>query len=121
MVIDRPLSYTNIPLFYTASSAGVGSEARANIVVGMGGSVIDFEVIKEGYGYGEDQVLTIDVGGTVGIPTSSSFTPSRQFELTIQETISDSFAGWTVGDFQVLDPLDSVSYTHLTLPTTPYV
>ncbi len=108
VVIDKPLSYTNIPLFYTASSAGVGSEARANIVVGMGGSVIDFEVIKEGYGYGEDQVLTIDVGGTVGIPTSSSFTPSRQFELTIQETISDTFAGWTVGDFQVLDPLDSL-------------
>ena len=25
----------------------------------------------------------------------------------MQETIMDSFAGWTVGDFQVLDPLDS--------------
>ena len=108
VVIDEPLSYTNIPLFYTASSAGVGSEARANIVVGMGGSVIDFEVIKEGYGYGETQKLTVGVGGTVGIPTISSFTPSRQFELTIQETISDTFAGWTVGDFQVLDPLDSL-------------
>ena len=31
-----------------------------------------------------------------------------EFQLTVQEVISDSFAGWTVGDFQVLDPLDSL-------------
>ena len=31
----------------------------------------------------------------------------REFQLTVNETVSDSFAGWTVGDFQVLDPLDS--------------
>ena len=108
VVIDDPLSYDNMPLFYTSSSSGVGSEARANIVVGLGGSVIDFEVINEGYGYGDGAVLTIGVGGTVGIPTAASFTPSRQFELTVQEVINDSFAGWTVGDFQVLDPLDSL-------------
>ncbi len=108
VVIDEPLSYTNMPLFYTASSAGIGSEARADIVVGLGGSVIDFEITNQGYGYGETQKLTIGVGGAVGIPTSASFTPSRQFELTVQETISDSFAAWTVGDFQVLDTLDSL-------------
>ena len=108
VVIDEPLSYDNMPLFYSSSSSGVGSEARANIVVGLGGSVIDFEVINEGYGYGDGAVLTVGVGGTVGIPTSDSFTPSRQFELTVQEVVSDSFAGWTVGDFQVLDTLDSL-------------
>ena len=108
VVIDEPLSYDNMPLFYSSSSSGVGSQARANIVVGQGSSVIDFEIINQGYGYGETQVLTIGVGGTVGIPTNSSYSPSREFELTIQETISDSFAGWTVGDFQVLDTLDSL-------------
>jgi len=108
VVIDEPLSYDNMPLFYSSSSSGVGSQARANIVVGQGSSVIDFEITNQGYGYGETQVLTIGVGGTVGIPTNSSYSPSREFELTIQETVSDSFAGWTVGDFQVLDTLDSL-------------
>jgi len=107
VVIDEPLSYSNMPLFYSSNQSGVGSEARANVVVGLGGSVIDFEIINEGYGYGESQKLTIGVGGTVGIPTAGA-TEFREFQLTVQETISDSFAGWTVGDFLVLDPLDSL-------------
>ena len=107
VVIDEPLSYDNMPLFYSSNQSGVGSEARANIVVGLGGSVIDFEIINQGYGYGETQKLTIGVGGTVGIPTAGA-SEFREFQLTVQETISDSFAGWTVGDFQVLDPLDSL-------------
>ena len=108
VVIDEPLSYTNMPLFYAPSSSGIGSEARANIVVGQGSSVIDFEIINEGFGYGEDQVLTIGVGGTVGIPTDSNFSPSRQFEVTVREVGSDSFAAWTIGDLEVLDPLDNL-------------
>ena len=107
VVVDAPLSYDNMPLFYTSSSSGVGSEGRANVVVGLGGSVIDFEVTNEGYGYGDGAVLTIGVGGTVGIPTAGAST-FDEFQLTVQEVISDSFAGWTVGDFQVLDPLDSL-------------
>ncbi len=107
VVIDEPLSYDNMPLFYSSNQSGVGSEARANIVVGLGGSVIDFKIINQGYGYGETQKLTIGVGGTVGIPTAGA-EEFREFQLTVNETISDSFAGWTVGDFQVLDPLDSL-------------
>jgi len=107
VVIDEPLSYDNMPLFYSSNQSGVGSEARANVVVGLGGSVIDFEITNQGYGYGETQKLTIGVGGTVGIPTAGA-TEFREFQLTVNETVSDSFAGWTVGDFQVLDPLDSL-------------
>ena len=107
VVIDEPLSYSNMPLFYSSNQSGVGSEARANVVVGLGGSVIDFEITNQGYGYGETQKLTIGVGGTVGIPTAGA-TEFREFQLTVNETVSDSFAGWTVGDFQVLDPLDSL-------------
>ncbi len=107
VVIDEPLSYSNMPLFYSSNQSGVGSEARANIVVGLGGSVIDFKIINQGYGYGETQKLTIGVGGTVGIPTAGA-DEFREFQLTVNETVSDSFAGWTVGDFQVLDPLDSL-------------
>ena len=107
VVIDEPLSYSNMPLFYSSNQSGVGSEARANVVVGLGGSVIDFEITNQGYGYGETQKLTIGVGGTVGIPTAGA-TEFREFQLTVNETVSDSFAGWTVGDFQVLDPLDAL-------------
>ena len=107
VVIDEPLSYSNMPLFYSSNQSGVGSEARANIVVGLGGSVIDFEITNQGYGYGESQKLTIGVGGAVGIPTAGA-TEFREFQLTVNETVSDSFAGWTVGDFQVLDSLDSL-------------
>ena len=107
VVIDEPLSYSNMPLFYSSNQSGVGSEARANVVVGLGGSVIDFEIINQGYGYGETQKLTIGVGGTVGIPTAGA-AEFREFQLTVNETVSDSFAGWTVGDFQVLDPLDAL-------------
>ncbi len=52
---------------------------------------------------GQGDVLTVDVGGISGIPTSGTFKP---FEIDIQETYTDSFTGWTVGDFQVFDPLD---------------
>ena len=107
VVIDEPLSYSNMPLFYSSNQSGVGSEARANIVVGLGGSVIDFEITNQGYGYGETQKLTIGVGGTVGIPTAGA-AEFREFQLTVQETVSDSFVGFTVGDFQVLDPLDDL-------------
>ncbi len=107
VVIDEPLSYDNMPLFYCSNQSGVGSEARANVVVGLGGSVIDFEIINQGYGYGETQKLTIGVGGAVGIPTAGA-DEFREFQLTVNETVSDSFAGWTVGDFQVLDTLDSL-------------
>ena len=108
VVIDEPLSYTNIPLVYSSTSTGVGSEARVNIVVGQGSSVINFEIINEGFGYGEDQVLTVGIGGTVGIPTDSNFSEVREFQLTVQEVFNDSFAGFTVGDFQVIDPLDDL-------------
>ena len=107
VVIDEPLSYSNMPLFYSSNQSGVGSEARANIVVGLGGSVIDFEITNQGYGYGETQKLTVGVGGAVGIPTAGA-AEFREFQLTVNETVSDSFVGFTVGDFQVLDPLDDL-------------
>ena len=34
VVIDSPLSYTNIPLEYSSDGAGVGTNATVDIVVG---------------------------------------------------------------------------------------
>jgi hypothetical protein len=104
VVFDDPLSYSNIPLIYSSGSSGVGTQARIDIVVGQGSSVIDFEITNTGYGYGENEVLTIPVGGTAGIPTTGiSF---NEFQISIQRTSKDKFSGWSIGELQVLDRLD---------------
>jgi hypothetical protein len=106
VVFDDPLSYSNIPLIYSSSSSGFGTEAKVNVVVSQKSNVIDFEIINTGYGYGENEILTIPAGGAVGIPTTgtSSFT---EFQISIQETFNDKFSGWSIGQLQVLDKLDS--------------
>ena len=82
----------------------MGTQATVNVVVGQGSSVIDFEIINTGYGYIEDQILTVPIGGPTGIPTTgSSF---KEFQLSIQKTFVDKFTGWSIGELQVLDNLD---------------
>jgi len=106
IVIDDPLSYSGIALTHTSGSTGIGSAATIDIVVGQGSSVIDFEIRNTGYGYGNGNKLTIPFGGSIGIPTSSSFVSSNQFELTIEKVINDEFTGWSLG---VIETLDDVS------------
>ena len=104
VIFDDPLSYSNIPLIYSSGYSGIGTQANVNIVVGQGSSVIDFEIMNTGYGYGDGQILTVPIGGATGIPTAgSSF---NQFELSIQKTFTDNFAGWSIGELQVLDTFD---------------
>lgn len=104
VIFDDPLSYSNLPLIYSSSSSGVGTQATVNVVVGQGSSVIDFEIINTGYGYVEDQILTVPIGGPTGIPTTGvSF---KEFKVFIQKTFVDKFTGWSIGELQVLDSLD---------------
>jgi len=106
--IDSPLSYSNIPLIYSSSSIpGIGSGAKVDIVVGQGSSVINFEIRNTGYGYGQGETLTVAIGGTVGIPTNTSLS-YQEFRLTVDRTHTDSFAGWSIGDLQVIDPFDAL-------------
>ena len=106
IVFDAPLSYTNLPLDYVSGTTGLGTAATIDIVVGQGSSVIDFEVNNTGYGYANGDKLTVAVGGTIGIPTTSSFLPSNKFEVEIEKVIHDEFTGWSLG---VIDTLDNVS------------
>jgi hypothetical protein len=104
VIFDDPLSYSNLPLIYSSTSSGIGTQATVNVVVGQGSSVIDFEIINTGYGYVEDQILTVPIGGSTGIPTTgASF---KEFKVTIQKTFADKFTGWSIGELQVLDSLD---------------
>ena len=103
---DSPLSYTNIPLSYSSDSpsVGIGTQATIDIVVGQGSSVIDFEIKNTGYGYKVGEILTLPVGGAIGIPTTSA--SFEEFQITIDKTFTDEFTGWSVGTLQVLDDIE---------------
>ena len=45
-------------------SGGSGNGFEATVVVGTGGSIVDFRITNPGIGYKNDEVLTV-----VGIPT----------------------------------------------------
>ena len=113
-IIDAPLPYENIPLWHHSSSPGVaGTGALANITVGMGGSVIDFEITNTGYGYKAGEILTIPTtyatgaGSTVGIPTASNWDGDPAFKLTLDRVHHDEFSMWTMGEIQPLDDFSS--------------
>ena len=103
VIFDSPLSYENIPLIYSDSlSAGIGTEARVNIVVGQGSSVINFELINNGYNYKFGDILTIPVGGPTGIPTDPTKSFSN-FNLLVDQIYTNKFNAWSIGDLQIID------------------
>ena len=105
VIFDEPLSYSNIPLVYSGT-VGVGTAATINLQVGQGTSVTDFEIVNTGRGYGNTEVLTVAIGGTVGIPTTG--TGFNEFNLTVSDVNGDEFTGWSLGQLEVLDTLDSL-------------
>ena len=104
VTVAPPSPYKDIPL-----SGGSGSGAAMDVVVGTGGSILSFDISNRGIAYeiGEKLELTT-LPFQVGIGTSA-------FNITIKNKFQDKFAGWCFGQ------LKAVSYTHLTLPPTPYV
>ena len=112
-IIDAPLPYQDIPLWYSSASPGVGgTQARANITVGAGSSVIDFEITNTGYGYRDAHILTVpsqltSPGSIVGIPTVAN-SVVKEFKLTLERVHHDEFNMWTMGEFDVLDDFSSL-------------
>ena len=107
VVFDSPLSYSNIPLVYSSGYSGIGTSATIDVVVGQGSSVIDFEIKNLGYAYKTSEVLTVPTGGLTGIPTDPT-KPFRSFDLTIDQVFSDLFSGWSIGNMQVIDSIESL-------------
>jgi len=109
VVIDDPISYSDIPLIYSASSpsVGLGTQATIDIVVGQGSSIISFEVKNFGYGYEVGDILTLPVGGTTGISTVSN-SVFKEFQISVQETFTDKFTGWSIGELQPLDKIENL-------------
>ena len=104
IIFEDPLSYTNIPLIYSGSSTGIGTQATVDIIVGQNSSIIDFEFKNLGYYYRDGDILTIPTGGLSDIPTSSSFVP---FEITVTQVFNDRFSSWSVGNLVVLDDISN--------------
>jgi len=105
IVIDEPIPYAGIPLVYSDGTSGVGTGARADIVVGQGSSVISFNIVSTGFGYREGEILRASIGGTTGIQTDPGI-PFNEFQLTVTDVYRDNFNGFTVGELDVFDQLD---------------
>ncbi len=107
VVIDDPLSYSNIPLQYSSSSSGIGSAGTIDIVVGQASSITDFRINNTGFAYQVGETLTVPYGGGSGIPTTSDF-GSNEFQLSIDRTFNDEFNAWTIGTLQLLDDVSGM-------------
>jgi len=108
IIFDKPLPYSNMPLVYSDENTltGVGTQARVNVVVGNGSSVVSFEFTNTGYAYGNGDILTIPTGGQTGIPTTGS-SNFEEFKLVIDKTFDDNFNGWSLGELEVLDNVNA--------------
>ena len=109
VVIDDPLSYSDMQLIHSTSSPGfAGSEARADVVVSQGSTIMDFKITNTGYGYGVSEILTLSLTGSAGIPTTPNFVDNQEFRITVNDVASDQFSGWSVGQLQVLDSFQNL-------------
>jgi hypothetical protein len=102
VVIDSPISYSDIPLVYSQSSSGIGTKATVDIIVGQDTNVINFEIKNMGYGYEIGDILTIPIGGPTGIPTVSN-SSITEFQIYVDAVDRDKFFGWSMGEFEILD------------------
>jgi hypothetical protein len=106
VIFDNPVGYENIPLIYSnQSQPGIGTGAIIDIFVSNNGSVRNFELKNLGYGYKEGDILTIPTelqNSIIGIPTDTSL-QFEEFQIYIDQVYSDSFSGWSVGEFEILD------------------
>ena len=95
VIFDDPVPYDDKILL--SSSTGVG--ASVSVEIGFGLSITSYNLTNIGYGFtvGEELVLT-------GIPTVTSIGSSfKNAIFTVEETADDTFNGWVLGKFQVLD------------------
>jgi hypothetical protein len=101
--IDTPLPYYNLNLSYQSGSSGIGSNAKASIVVGSGSSIENIEIINPGQNYKVGDVLNV-VGLMTDVGVGTSF---KDFKLTVKEVFSDSFTGLYPGQFLQFDDISN--------------
>ena len=117
VIIDDPLPYAGIALTYSSDSvSGVGTGGFVDVVVGQGSSIISFRITNTGSGYGNDEILTLPIGGPTGIPTDPTKT-YKEFQLTLDPCFYDEFTGWSMGEFETVDNVEKyIDGTRVTFP-----
>lgn len=103
VVIDNPLGYSNLPVSYASGYTGTGQGAKISVVVGVGSSIIGFNLDNPGKSYKVGDVLTCS-GITTNPNAGASF---NEFRMTIQEIYTDIFSGWYPGQFIQFDDISS--------------
>ena len=99
---NPPIIVVGIPTGYNSLefTGGQGRDFRASVVVGTGGSIIDFNITDSGFGYANGDVLTV-----TGIPTDPNVGAAfSAFTFTVNSRVDDKFSGFSFGQ---LLPLDS--------------
>ena len=92
VVTDEPAPYKNLTLV-----GGAGTDAKMDVVVGTGGSIISFNMSNRGIGYEEGDVLELrGIPFQVGVATAN-------FTVTVKNKYQDKFSGWTFGQLLELD------------------
>ena len=77
-------------------TGGTGSGFKATVVVGSGGSIVDFNITDAGIGYKNGEVLTV-----TGIPTASG--GYSDHTVTVNSITNDKFGGFSFGQLIELD------------------
>ena len=87
--IDAPSPYKNLSM-----TGGSGIGAKMDVVVGTGGSIVDFKIADRGIGYKVDDVLTLQ-----GLPFNPVGVGSTAFQITVRNKYQNKFAGWTFANY----------------------
>ena len=97
VIITPPAPYKNMPL-----TGGSGSGATLDVRVGVGGSILDYEIADNGIGYEVGDVLEL-----AGMEFQSVGVTTFPLKVTVTSKYQDKFAGWTFGQLLELDDFSS--------------
>ena len=92
---DEPAPYKNLKLV-----GGAGTDAKMDVVVSTGGSIISFNMSDRGIGYQEGDVLELS-----GLPFDPVGIGSTNMLVTVSNKFQDKFSGWVFGQLLELDDI----------------
>jgi hypothetical protein len=102
----KGISRSGVSTTATGSSLLLNVNVAPNSTTGIGSTLFkinSFQIARPGYAFQKGDVFTpVGLVTAAGIPA-----PLSQYQLTVLDTFSDSFAAWQFGD---LDYIDSIAY-----------
>lgn len=101
--IAEPPAYSNLPIVYSTGYSGLGTNAKASVVVGNGSSIINFNLDEVGTAYKVGDVLTVS-GITTNPNAGLSF---DEFKITVLEVMTDKFTGFYPGQLIQFEDISS--------------